>query len=127
MLRPLVDFDWTPISGPVGFTIGSDTFPPTGDARYAADETPVDTLITFTALVTSLPTQQFIYFDWDFGDGRQGHGHTVKHNFSTRTPEAHVVLTVRDQRNHAFHCSKMINLHSHDPLFLVVHDPIIPQ
>lgn len=127
MQRPLIDFDWSPISGPVGFTIGSDTFPPTADARFAAEETPVNTLISFTALTTALPHQQFIYFDWDFGDGEQGHGPTVKHTFPIRTPEAQVVLTIRDQQNRTFRRTKMVNLHSHDPIFLIIHDPLIPE
>lgn len=127
MASPLIDFTWTPTSGPVGFTIAPDTFPPGPETRFAASLTPIDTIITFTAVTSALAHQQFISFEWDFGEGGRGYGRSVKHSFPVKTTEGQVSLTVRDSRHRTYHRSKMINLKSHDPLFLVLHDPLIPE
>lgn len=131
---PLINFDWSPSAGPVGFTLDGDTFPPTDDARYAAKETPPATVITFTAQAVASPGQKFVYFEWDFGDGRHGRGQSVTHSYPFFTPEAQVTLRVTDTRHRVYIVDKMINIHAAvvaggldpaklDPLNYILADP----
>lgn len=124
MSQPALDFTWSPSSGPVDFVIGADSFPPTADARFNAEQVPVETIISFTA-ETNAP--QLTYFEWDFGDGERGFGQSVKHSYQTKFLEAQVTLRAFDTKRQRFQISKMINLHTHDPLFLIVHESIIPE
>jgi hypothetical protein len=113
-----VDFDWTPKSTAITYTIGGNTYPPTrqadnvvraSDSRYQAFYTTTNAPLTFTATVvapTSVPTE----YRWNFGDGSIGYGQTVTHTYTAGAPQTQVTLAVTLSDGSVLSRSRTLNL-----------------
>jgi hypothetical protein len=85
--RPIpkgIDISSSPEGTTVGFTVGGDVF--TTDFKYTEYATP----ITFTA---TGDTEDFILYEWDFGDGTRGFGNPIVHTYLIDNP--HLQVKVR--------------------------------
>lgn len=117
---PLIpNFDWTPKSVALSFTVGGNTYPYStqadlvsraSDARYAAYTTSINTLLTFTSSVILVPGTSVVEYRWDFGDGEIGYGPTVTHTYQTAAPQTAAKLTVKDTLGQVASLSKILNL-----------------
>jgi hypothetical protein len=113
-----VDFDWTPKSTAVTYTIGGNTYPPTrqqdgvsraSDSRYAAFYTTTNTPLTFTATVIA-PNLTPTEYKWNFGDGSIGYGQIVTHTYSAGAPQTQVTLAVTLSNGAVLSRSRTLNL-----------------
>jgi chitodextrinase len=122
-----VDFDWSPKSVPLSWTIGGNTYPyahqadaatRTSDSRYAAFTTPTNLLITFVA--TAIPDSGVIVteYKWDFGDGQIGYGATATHTYLAASPQTQVVLTITDSRGDRTSRGQILNLRAAVPILV---------
>ena len=125
-IRPVVNFDWTPKSAPITYTIGGQTYPYStqadsiarpSDSRYTAYSTPSNQLLTFTSTVTVDPRAFVARYHWDFGDGTEGFGPTINHQYNVANPTIVVALTVTD--------SFGVSVTRTQPLNLVVAAPTV--
>jgi hypothetical protein len=118
-----VDFDWTPKSVPLSYSVGGNTYPystqqdavsRTSDDRYIAYTTPTNTLLTFTALVTIPFDVTVIEYKWDFGDGNIGYGATATHTYSAAAPQTQATLIVTDSNSRISFNNRILNLRAAD-------------
>lgn len=88
--------DFSPVGDPVDFIIGG---VPYADPVWAPSVSYIetDTVITFDATGT---TNQFVNYEWDFGDGGIGYGATATHTYEVSSIHFRVVLkgTLSDGR-----------------------------
>lgn len=117
--RVIVGFDWTPKSVPLSYTIGGTTYPYStqqdgvsraSDANYLAYTTPANTLLTFTASLTTPNGTIITEYKWDFGDGAIGYGATVSHTYSVGSYQTQVTLNVTDSFGKRVFANRVINL-----------------
>ena len=74
-----------------------------GATAYNLDNrTPPNTAITFTAEATFPEDRYALEYHWDFGDGHEGFGPEVVHEYEIENPHIRAVLRVTDDtgRNH---------------------------
>jgi hypothetical protein len=125
MAKLATDFDWTPKSVPLSYTIGGNTYPPStqadsvsraSDARYLSYTTPTNTLLTFTASVVLPPNVFIAEYRWDFGDGTVGYGPTVNHTYATASSQTAPVLVVTDSLGNRASRSHVLNLRQTVPI-----------
>lgn len=126
----VVNFDWTPKSVAVSYTVGGNTYPystqadaisrPTTDANYQAFTTPTNTLLTFTATVI-VPSDRIITeYKWLFGDGSIGYGATATHTYLAAASQTMATLAVTDSKGTRTIRSQILNLRT-GAIVLVAH------
>lgn len=123
-LAPLsLDFDWTPKSIALAFSIGGNSYPPlhqvdavtrASDSRYASFTTGTNTLLTFTTTSVLPPGLAIIEYRWDFGDGVIGYGSSVVHMYIAANSNAQVGLNVLMNNGKRFTRHRALNLRPAD-------------
>lgn len=115
----VLDFDWTPKSVALSYTVNGNTYPyakqadgitRSSDSRYTAYTTPSNTLLTFTASATTPSSLSITEYKWDFGDGTIGYGATVSHTYASASPQTQVTLVATDSLNGQTYRSRILNL-----------------
>jgi hypothetical protein len=118
-IPPRVTFSWSPVSVPATITIGGNTYPystqadgvsrPSTDARYAANTTPTNTLLTFTASAEAF-NANIVRYHWDFGDGTESFGPTVSKTYIVPNPTQRVAIQVLDSNGLSSTAVQTLNL-----------------
>lgn len=96
---------------PLSYAVGSTTY--LTDFNY----TPIDTLITFTA-TASVSDADVLEYKWNFGDGTEGWGNPVTHEYSAWIDDGYgnynysvqAVLRIRDSLGRKFYARQQIYL-----------------
>lgn len=118
-----LNLSWTPVSVPLSYTVGGDTYPYShqadnvsraSDSRYVAYTTPINTPLTFVASATFAPGVTALEYRWDFGDGIIGYGPTVTHTYKVAASDTAVTLIVTDSLLNQTSRSKILNLRPAD-------------
>jgi len=120
-----VNFSWSPVSVPLVYTVGGDTFPYStqydgisraSDSRYVSYTTRTHQLLTFVADVVLNQDSVPVEYKWDFGDGVAAFGPSVTHEYLVANPQTQVTLTIRDNRSHTKSRTQIINLRTGQPI-----------
>lgn len=106
---PKVDFTWDPVGAAVTFNFAGNSYPPAG-ARFASFYTPVNQLITFTALATPVTGTSIVQYRWDLGDGVVKFGSIVGHTYRVPNPSLAAKLEITDSLNRKVYVSKVLLL-----------------
>jgi hypothetical protein len=116
---PTVDFDWSPKSVPVSYTVGGNTYPyarqadgqvRTSDSRYTSFTTPTNTVLTFTASISLVGDNSIVQYLWNFGDGSSAFGSSVSYMYKIANPSAEVSLAVTDIYGRTVARHRVLNL-----------------
>jgi hypothetical protein len=103
---PTIDFDWDPIGGALAYNFVGNSYPPSGDPRFAAYYTPIGQVITFTAHVLSVSDEApIVQYRWDLGDGTVKFGSEVSHTYVVPNPSTAAALEVTDSLNRKVYVS----------------------
>jgi hypothetical protein len=100
-----ISFDFTPKGPPVVYLAGSSSY-------IAGYRTGLENPITFLATVKFPPEVYAVEYYWDFGDGTEGWGNPVRHEFKYESERLRVTLRVTDNTGERHYVGKQLYISS---------------